>query len=83
MPNVVDAALESSADDFADDADVQHAIATYRTDRPAARMLAKKLALKANLCDSAYLRLEEAGRKDESAANFRKMCVLNGLSPTI
>lgn len=79
-PRIVDAALEIIADDFTGDADIAQAIAAYRTDRQAARLLSSKLALKANLCDSAYMRLEEAGQKEASAAEFRKMCILTGLS---
>ena len=77
---LVDAALEIIADDFTGDADIAQAIAAYRTDRQAARVLSSKLVLKANLCDSAYMRLEEAGQKEASAAKFRKMCILTGLS---
>lgn len=79
LPRVVDAALDIAADDFAGDADIEYAIAAFRSGCQASRALASELKIKARLCDSAYFRLEEAGRKVEADINYRKTWVLEGL----
>jgi len=79
LVRVLNAAIQITGDDYSRDWDISRAVASYTANPHADPALADEVARKSRECDEAYIVLEEQGRMEESAANYRKMFVLNGL----